>query len=270
MTDVQNWLRTWSVAGTGEEARRAVLLCFPPTGLGASTFRPWQEHLGSRALVAGVQLPAREERIEEEPPRTVEEVAEAAVEALDALVPARGLALTLVGVGSGAAPALEAAALLRDRGGAVRRLVVATARPPHFVGSPGDETIDQATGILNQTDEEIVASGCSCLPGLEVAAELDSWLVERMLVSFRGTVRMIAGYRWTHEPLTCPVEAWHGADDRLVRTEHNEGWRQYAAGGFSARSFPGCHDYFTVSRNAMPPALAALLDVDEAAATHVD
>ncbi|MET8803368.1 thioesterase domain-containing protein [Streptomyces sp. NPDC004546] len=270
MTDVQKWLRTWSVPGAGEEARSAVLLCFPPTGLGASTFRPWQEYLGSRALVAGVQLPAREERIEEEPPGTVEEVAEAAVEALDALASAQELPLTLVGVGSGAAPALESAALLRTRGRAVRRLVVATARPPHFVGSPGDETIDQATNILGQTDDEIVASGCSCLPGLEVAAELDSWLVERMLVSFRATVKMIADYRWTHQPLNCPVEAWHGADDTLVRTEHNEGWRQYAAAGFSARAFPDCHDYFTVSRNAMPPALDALLDADETATTHVD
>jgi surfactin synthase thioesterase subunit len=261
MTDASMWLRTWSKA----PAPRATLLCFPPTGLGASTFRPWQEELGPDALVVGAQLPCREERIEEEPPNRVEEVAAETVRALDGLASARSNPLTLVGVGSGTAMALEAAALLESAGHPIRRVVLASGRPPHFVGTPGDETLEQATDILGQTDQEIIASGCSCLPGLDVAAQLDSWLVERMLTGFRATVAMIAEYRYAHPELACEIQAWHGSDDPLVRTEHNDGWREYTSGAFTARSFPDCHDYFTISRNAMPGALGELLSSDASA-----
>ncbi|MFE9402179.1 thioesterase II family protein [Streptomyces sp. NPDC006530] len=261
MTDANAWVRTWG----GTENPRAVLLCFPPTGLGASTFRPWQEELGPNVLVAGIQLPCREERIEEEPPEQADVVATAAVRALDGLA-TDGAPLILVGVGSGTAMALETAALLECLGRPARRVVLATGRPPHFVGTPGDETVDQATDILGQSDQEIVDSGCSCLPGLEVVAELDEWLVERMLTGFRATVRMISGYAYEHPPLTSEVHAWHGSDDPLVRIEHNEGWQRYTTGGFTARSFPDCHDYFTISRNAMPGALRELLAADAASA----
>ncbi|MEU5523784.1 thioesterase domain-containing protein [Streptomyces sp. NPDC047860] len=263
MTDAKKWVRTWTT-GT---VPRSTLLCFPPTGVGASAFRPWQTELGPDVLVAGVQLPCREERIEEEPPTRVEDVASGALQALRVLR-ADGTPLTLVGVGSGTAMALETAARLESLGRPARRVVVATGRPPHFVGAPGDETVDQATGILDQTDQEIIDSGCSCLPGLEVAAELDEWLVERMLTGFRATVRMISQYAYTHPPLSSELHAWHGSDDPLVRREHNEGWHRYTTGAFSARSFSGCPDYFTISRDAMPGALGKLLTAGAAPAAN--
>jgi surfactin synthase thioesterase subunit len=241
------WVRTWARADEATE----LLVCFPPSGLGASFFHTWPTSLAPRFQVVAARLPGREDRIAEEPPTSVEEIADA----VTAAIGADPRPVTLVGVGSGTAMALQTAVTRRAAGGLVAGVIVAGGRPPHFVGADGDVTLEQGNEILGQTDDEIVASGCSCLPGLRSATDLDPWLLKRMLATFRATVRAVCEYRYEAAPLDCELAGWRGADDTLILAEHNRAWDRYTTGRFSTREFPGVKDYFGLG-GVIPAALA--------------
>ncbi len=73
---IADWIADWPLAGT--PASVPALVCVPPAGAGCQQFRSWQERLGARAAVYGVQLPGRENRWHDAMPATFDEAVDAA------------------------------------------------------------------------------------------------------------------------------------------------------------------------------------------------
>lgn len=70
----------WLICGEPKQGTRLRLFCFPYAGGGASVFRQWPENMPENVEICPVQLPGRENRIEEpfftERPRIVKVMAE--------------------------------------------------------------------------------------------------------------------------------------------------------------------------------------------------
>src|SRR5215831_8449120 len=57
----------WIAFRRRSSSARVRLFCFPYAGAGASVFRPWGDFLPQEFELCAVQLPGREERLQEEP-----------------------------------------------------------------------------------------------------------------------------------------------------------------------------------------------------------
>ncbi|RVX38734.1 surfactin synthase thioesterase subunit [Nonomuraea polychroma] len=235
-----SWLASWHPEPDG----RPVLLCLPPAGAGCGQFREWQRVLGDDIAVIGVQLPGREARWADPDPASVDEVVGGVAADLSTLIPAEH-PLVVYGHSFGGLLGYEITRSLRkERDQRVRALVVAACRPPHHWTGPGRGLAENDRALAGLLDDR----------GLS-ADDLDEDSRELMLDVLRRDARLSLTY--TGVDLTavdCAMEAWGGEMDRTVLPEHVRGWRDYAAGDFRSRMFPGGH-YFGLDTPAETPAL---------------
>jgi medium-chain acyl-[acyl-carrier-protein] hydrolase len=61
-------------------------------------------------------------------------------------------------------------------------------------------------------------------------------------------------------PLSCPITAFGGADDRLTPPEHLEAWRSETSGAFRVRMYPGDHFYLNSERSRLLADVTATLE----------
>jgi surfactin synthase thioesterase subunit len=208
----------------------APLLCLPFAGAGASFFRPWRK-LTRGAEVIAVQLPGREERLAEEPYRSV-------AEAVDDLEPEanqiarEGAGLVVFGHSLGAVLAYELVRRISGEPGV--RLVVSGSPGPRIRREP------RATGL---PDEEFLAR-VRQFAGYDHAALDDPDMRTMLLPILRADVAMHEDYAGPPgPPLTVPVTVLRGRDDALVSAEQAAGWRETTTGRFRSMELPGGHMY---------------------------
>lgn len=254
------WLAAWHP----RPAEHPVLLCVPPAGAGCGQFRSWQPILGPEFTVIGVQLPGRESRWTEPPPARVDQVVAAVIGELITLVPAHR-PLVVFGHSFGGLLGYE----ITRRLGECRRwptaLVVAACPPPHLWIGTGrglledDETLTQLLDLRALGEDE-----------------LDEDSRELMLEVLRQDARLSLSYP---DPLAatdslaartqCTLEAWGGQHDEIVTVGHLDGWRDYTAGDFRRRQFPGGHYFCLDHVETIIPTLAELFAQQPATAAGV-
>jgi surfactin synthase thioesterase subunit len=61
-------------------------------------------------------------------------------------------------------------------------------------------------------------------------------------------------------PLSCPITAFGGADDRLTPLEHLEAWRGETSGAFRVRMFAGDHFFLNPERSRLLADITATLE----------
>ena len=236
-----SWLMPWHP----QPNRCPVLLCLPPAGAGCAQFRSWQNGLGGRVSVVGVQLPGRENRWADPDPSSVRGVVDAVVTEVAELVPADHPVL-IFGHSFGALLAYEIARSLRDqRGQRLRGVVVAACVPPGCWADAGLGLVDDAGQLARLLNAR----------GLGVD-DLDQDTREVLLDVLSRDARLSRSYAGDDlVALDCPLEAWGGEQDDIVPPAVLPGWRDYAALTFRARLFAGGH-YFCLDDPA--PALSLL------------
>jgi surfactin synthase thioesterase subunit len=106
---------------------RALLLCLPHPGLGAGMYSRWPRLAGGVAICP-VQLPGREDRLDEPVPNSYEELAD---QLADGVLPHLDRPFAFFGHGAGALIGYEATVRLRRRRTAPSRLCVSTQVAPH-------------------------------------------------------------------------------------------------------------------------------------------
>ncbi|WP_435817855.1 thioesterase domain-containing protein [Micromonospora chersina] len=222
------------------------LFCLPYAGAGASAFRRWQEAIGPDVEVLPVQLPGRENRINEDPRFDVAEVAEAIAARADR-------PYVLYGHSMGGRLGFEVVRELRRTGGPLPlRLYVGGARAPH-VTAPG-----LFDGLSRADDEELLRR---LADGGGLPAELFAHpeLVELLLPLLRADFGRVDGYRYVPgEPLPVPIVAFSGRDDRAVTREQNAAWAEHTAAGFTLHELAGGHFFL----HDQLPELLALIRAD--------
>ncbi len=238
------WLRTL----TESTRPRARVVCMAGMGGTTGSFQALAAHVrertGDDVEVLGIQLPGREDRVDEAPPTDPMVVADqvAASLAADSDAP-----VLLVGHSQGAWLAWEVAHRWAQRPGAPdHAMVVACSLPPsepvpdalatltaELTSDEGHDTVDdRAAGLLGQV-----------LPA-EVVAETE--LLRDYLVRLRADAVLATSHQdvlagAARAPLSIPVSAVAGAEDPLLPDGSMEVWAARTTGAFGLATIPGTH-----------------------------
>lgn len=210
------------------------VLCLPHAGAGASFFSPWHSLAGPNILIEPIQLPGREERIDEEPYTDIRMAVRRIVDELfDAQYPPARVAL--FGHSFGAVMAFELARALQSQPGlTVLHLFVS--------GSPGPQATreNRATGL---SDDEFLGR-VEEFAGYRHPAFEHPELRELILPTLRADVQMHENYApLSAEPLDVPITSLRGAADTLVSAAEAATWRDATRGEFELVEFAGGHMY---------------------------
>ncbi|MEM7048006.1 MAG: thioesterase domain-containing protein [Acidobacteriota bacterium] len=208
------------------------LFCFPYAGGGASIFRLWPQELPAAIDVCPVQLPGRENRIQESPYRSVEPLVEDFGERHRSWF--TDLPFAFFGHSMGTLIAFELSRWLRRQQlPAPRHLFMSAHRAPHqplreeaIHDLPPEEFRDRLRR-LNGTPEEVLQH---------------PELMELLEPVLRADFALNETYRCAPDAaLDIPMSAFGGVTDGDVTADDLEAWRQHTRGAFSSRQFPGDH-----------------------------
>jgi surfactin synthase thioesterase subunit len=218
--------------------------------VGASVYRLWPRLLPESLDVCAVQLPGRENRLNEPRVPSVAQLVEALV---PALLPELDLPFAFFGHSMGAVLAAELARALEARGGPLPgQLLVSARRPPHL---PGTELPLRAL-----PDATFLAEIQRRYGGIPAEILAQPELLELLLPTLRADIAALELHRPARrEPLPCPITAFGGADDALTPHAHLEAWRDETRSAFRLRVFPGGHFYLEARRAELLADLAATL-----------
>lgn len=217
---------------------RVPVICLPYAGAGASFFRPWRNEAPERLHIVPVQLPAREDRIDEEPYQDIAEAVE------DLLPEVRELAersprVAVFGHSLGAVLAYELTRRLAETVDPARlRLVVSGST------SPRQPRQQRATGL---PDEAFLARVLD-FAGYDHPGLADAEIRGLVLPMLRADVEMHENYRPDRvEPLPLAVTSVYAAHDHLVSREQAADWQCVTTGPLRLVEMDGGHMYLVDS-----------------------
>ena len=236
----------WIAPGRSADLARVRLVCLPYAGGGASIFRRWIAALAPGIDVRAVQLPGRENRMQE-PPFTALEPLVAAL--ADAIRPWLDRPYALFGASMGTLIAFELARVLAaGPAGPPAKLFVAAHRAPHLPDlGPELHRLPDATFLdelrrLHGMPDEVLAH-----------PELRALLLPLLRADFTACET----YRFRPGPLLdCPIVAFGGSEDGEVTRKDLEAWREQTRAAFTLRMLPGNHFFVQSARAALLAAIA--------------
>jgi surfactin synthase thioesterase subunit len=208
-----------------------MLLCLPHAGAGASFFLPWNDLAGPGLSVQPVQLPGREELIDEEPYRDVA----SAIRGIDAELPPLPERVALFGHSFGAVLAFELARTLEARGDITVEHVFVSGSP-----GPSATRVPRASGL----DDDEFLDRVQEFAGYRHPAFDIPELREVILPTLRADVLAHEEYRPpSPAPIRAPITCLRGSDDHLVSADDAAAWHASTSSGFELVTFPGGHMY---------------------------
>ncbi|MDX8149493.1 alpha/beta fold hydrolase [Lentzea sp. BCCO 10_0061] len=230
MTTTAPWRQHLRLLAAPPEAR-ARIVCVAPAGGGASTFQPWAVDPPQGVEIWAVQLPGREDRLQEAPFTDVTEAARRVAMALQWLV---DRPCVVFGHSLGALIGYEAVRVLAAQGtDGVSHLVVSGCRPPDS-HRPRPELV--------RSDQDAVDELARL--GLSPSAFDDQETRSVVLPAMRGDLRMFYSYEHRSGATpACPIIALAGDEDPHVSEVDLLGWRRHTSATTTTAVLPGGHHY---------------------------
>jgi medium-chain acyl-[acyl-carrier-protein] hydrolase len=227
-TRESDWLR-FGAGGPRADAR-VRLVCFHYAGTGASMFAPWAAELPGEVELLAVQLPGRENRLDEPLLHAMDEIGAPVAEAL---APWLDRPYVMFGHSAGARIAFDVARRLRRAGFALPRVLIVSAQyAPDVVPEVIRYTLDDAQFVE-------VLRACKGTPDTILD---DPVLLDLLLPRIRADGEVFETYRYEAEPpLDCPIVVFQGTADAMVDDAGAAGWARHTRGGFRLRNFEGGH-----------------------------
>lgn len=232
----------WFLFGAGEAKpdARFRLFCFHYAGSGGSIFRHWPASLPDEVELVAVQLPGRENRLDEPLLHSMDQVAGPVVDALEPLL---DLPFAFFGHSTGALIGFEVARRLRRRGWPQPRFLIASAQSAPDVKPP------VIRHVLPDAEFIDVLRGCN---GTPEAILNDPLLLDLLLPRIRADGAVFETYRYEREsPLDCRIVVFHGAQDGFVDDRSLAGWATETRGGFGLHTFDGGHFFIHDEEDAV-------------------
>jgi surfactin synthase thioesterase subunit len=214
------------------------LFCFPYAGGRASYVRLWPENLPSSVEVCAVELPARGRRLKEPPITRITPLVESIARAL---YPYLDKPFAFFGHSMGALISFELAReLRREYGLQPAQLFVSGRRAPQIPDR------DPPTNSLPEHD---FVAELRRLNGTPKEVLEHSELLQFMLPVLRADFEVNETYEYFPEPpLSCPIAALGGLQDKEVTRSDLEGWQKQTKRSFVLRMFPGDHFFLHASQ----------------------
>lgn len=219
------------------------LFCFPHAGAGASIFRAWASELPPWIEICRVQLPGREDRLDESPYSSVEPLLD---DLLSALGPLLDRPFALFGHSTGA---LVAFALARRLGASV---------PVHlFVSGREAPTLPHVLPDLSTLPEAEFTRRIRDLAGTP-SEVLDSPELRSLFFPLlRADLAIDERYVYTPgPPLACPISVFGGTEDVIANRDALEAWRDQTTARFTIRMFRGGHFFLRSEQTRVLAAIA--------------
>ena len=217
------------------------LFCFPYAGAGASIYRTWPQKLPPIVEVRAVELPGRGTRLRERPFLGLLPLVEHLGEALE---PYLDKPFVFFGHSMGALIGFELARLLRREGKSLPlHLLVSGHRAPHLPSKHRP---------IHSLPEPEFLEELKNLDGTPEAVLQNSELMELLSPVLRADFSVCETYYYHEEPpLSCPITAFGGTEDRDVDRSMLEPWRLHTEGRFTLHMLPGNHFFLQSSENEL-------------------
>jgi len=213
------------------------LFCFPYAGGGSLIYRSWLDALPDLFEIFPVRLPGREARLNDAPFKRIEPLI---YELGEAILPYLDRPFAFFGHSMGAKIAFELARHLSQKGLEALHLFVSGARGPQVPRTepptyalPEPEFVENLRD-LNGTPNEVLEN---------------PELMRLIIPLLRADFELVQNYAYNPgPPLSYPITAYGGLEDRYVLREHINAWAQETSGSFTMRMFPGDHFFINTSR----------------------
>lgn len=221
------WLQSWPTRLTP----LVDLICIAGAGAGASRFKPWRERLPGYCAMHVVQLPGRENRIDDAPVDDLALVIKSLASAV-ARIPRRR-PLMLFGHSMGAVLAFELARVLIQNGRAPAHLMMSATTPPSGNAYRPAPSRDELTRLLLAFDpaNQSVVDNPELFNSLEPALRADFQLLRQHSVS--GT-----------EPRPdVATTLLSGDSDPVVPPDAVAKWRPFVSDKVEQKTLVGGHQF---------------------------
>lgn len=196
------------------------------------TYSSWAQCFrGSSIEFIGVQLPGRETRVREQPTAQLSSLLESL---LPAIAPLLDQSFLFLGHSLGALIAFELCRLLRRHGLPLpQQLFVSAFRSPELA-NPNRE-------LHRLSDAEMIDS-LREYGGTTEEVLANEELLKLFLPLLRADFSLDETYRYQQEiPLACPITAFAGTEDEIVKPLHMLNWQQQTDAKFQKIKYPGDH-----------------------------
>lgn len=235
-------INPWLVVPRPNPRASIRLFCFPYAGSGAVVYRTWPNDLSAEIELFAAQLPGRENRFRETPRHDLTEVVS---ELAAAMQPYLHRPFAFFGHSLGGLIAFELAHHLRERHGLTPlRLFVSARRAPHLP--------EPFPPIHSLPDAEFIAQMQKRYGGIPQVILQTPELLHAMLPMLRADFALFEKYVYrARMPLECPIIAFGGEYDQIVRREEVAAWHEHTSARFTLRMVEGDHFFVRHAQSAL-------------------
>ena len=227
------------------------LFCFPFAGGGASTYREWQAALGPGVEVCPVQLPGREERMNERAETSLRVLVSRLADGLEPWLRGR---FAFFGHSMGALVQYELTRELERRGAPLPLLMMPSARRAPHLALEGEPIHD----LPEKDFIDALVRRYQAIPQTVLAEpELMALFVPLLKADFR----LLETYRpdLAAPLLDVPIHAFAGAADTGESVALAFRWRELSRGPFRLDAIDGGHFFVSEARGALLQAVSGAI-----------
>lgn len=216
------------------------LYCFPHAGGSALYFSKWTAFFRKDIMFEPVKYPARETRISEEMPCSLQELAEDFVRTTPGITEGP---FAFFGHSMGASVAYEAARLVREKYGVlpVCMFVSGADAPGTMKERFGEELHDVS---VRDADDDAFLKMVRSMGGINELLLQSQDFLDYFLPIIRRDMILCEDYvASAREQMECRMICLHGKDDHFIRQELLGSWQAYTKYPLSVQSYSGDHFY---------------------------
>lgn len=236
----------WLIYPKRNPSARIRLFCVPYAGAGVSMFRLWPTLLPSSVEVCLVQLPGRENRINEPPFRRLSPLVEVLTSILKTSL---NKPFAFFGHSMGALICFEV----------IRRLRKASCPEPQhlFVSGCQAPQLPSSQPVIHQLADEEFISAIRALNGTSNEIFSSKELTALLVPILRADFSVYESYSYVAEkPLSCPITVFTGLLDTQVEADNSEAWSKQTLSHLTHHKFIGNHFFLHQFRKQISALIA--------------